>query len=445
MSRTLPQLFCLGTNHKIASLDFREMLYMKPEDLERILPELTHKHHLQELMVLSTCNRLELYGVTDGERNEDEELVQTFVDLQRLSKPEKFRPAIETEIRERSYVYRNNEAVKHVFSVVSGLDSLVLGETQITGQFKDATSHARKLATFGPILSRLTQEALSASKKVRTQTDIGKKPVSISHAAIDLANRVYGEVSDHKLLIIGAGEMASVAAKYALKYNPKELYIVNRSLGRAEELVRELGHGQAYPLDNLRDLLGEVDIVLSSTSAQDYVVTAGDIRQAQIKRQYRPLFLIDIALPRDIDPACSKLEDVYLFDIDDLKQVVGENFEERRQAAEKAIHLIHDDATTFMRWMGTYNLKPTLKGFRDYLGDLMNREAERTFTKSIFQNLSAEQRAGLQAMLDSIAGKLSSDVGSNIHNPPAGILQEELAESLKILFPLPEKKDSESP
>ena len=292
----------------------------------------------------------------------------------------------------------------------------------------------------GPILKRMAQEAFSSSKKVRTQTDISKRPVSISHAAIDLANRVYGHIKDYRVLIIGAGEMAEVAAKYAIKYNPKELHVVNRTLKNAEKLVESLGEGKAYSWENLYDLLPVCDVVISSTSAHDYILSKENLVRSQQKRDNQPTFIVDIALPRDIDPDCSDLDDVYLFDIDDLKQVVGENFEERRKAADVGKGLVKQNAENFFIWMNSQNLKPALAGFRGYLDTLFNQEMQKSLKKGPLSDLSEDQIKAISSMLNSISNKINGDAGRHIRKPPESIYAEDLASALTILFPQQKRK-----
>lgn len=433
MSHKTPTLFCVGTNHDSAGLDFRETLYLEPDEIEASLPHLMQKHELKEVFVLSTCNRLEIYGVLPKSDVSGNHLQEIFIDLQRFSPTRK--PELEDEIRRRSYQHTNFEAARHAFSVASGLDSLVLGETQIAGQFKTSAAKARELGRLGPILHRLTQEAFASSKKVRSQTDIGKKPVSISHAAIDLANRLYGHIDQHSLLIVGAGEMAEVAAKYAIKYNPKQLFIINRTLERAQDLVSRLEFGQAVAWEEMQSMLVTADIIISSTAANDIVIDKDKIKKAQKLRNNRASFLIDIALPRDIDPACADLDDVYLFDIDDLKQVVGENFEERRKAAERGKEIVETSAKHFTHWLSKLSLKPALAEFRQYLDQLFTQERDKSLAKGPLSNLNADQIQALDSLMQSIINKMTGDAGRNLHEITLDEDQRAMADALGLLFP----------
>jgi len=429
-----PTLFCVGTNHESAGLDFRESLFLSREEINFALPKLIAKHGLKEIMVLSTCNRLEVYGVVEDPEITPHQLKDIFIDLQRFCPNQK--KELDEEIKNRSYQHTQRDAARHAFSVTSGLDSLVLGETQIAGQFKDAMQFALEGNTLGPVLKRMTQEAFAASKKVRTNTDIGKKPVSISHAAIDLANRVYGQLKNCRVLIIGAGEMAEIAAKYLVKYQPKQVFVCNRTLSRAENLVAKVGIGIAYPWEELNEVLPLADVVISCTGANEIILDKARMQKSQHNRSNKAIFLIDIALPRDIDPKCTEIEDVYLFDIDDLKQVVGENFEERKKAAEIGRNIIIENADAFEKWLSSRTLKPTLATFRDYLENLVKQEMQKSFSRMPLNQLDENQKKALDAMHKSIISKISGDVGRSVHNPTDDFESVQLTEALKILFTL---------
>lgn len=428
------QVVCVGANHKTAVISIREELFINRDELHKVLPQFSKDHKLEEAYVLSTCNRFELIFVVN--EGEEVDALKLFAKLHSVARPDD--PDLDLKMLEDStYTLLQKDAIEHIFSVTAGLDSLVIGETQITGQFKDATEVAKELGTLGPVLGRLAQEALSASKKVRTHTEIGRKPVSIGHTAIDLANRVYGQISDHKLMILGAGEMARMASQYAVKYKPRGLCIINRTKSKAEDLVAEVGMGEAFDLTQMDAVLQISDIVVSSTAKEDCILTYDIISRAQKARQHRPLFLIDIALPRDIEPSCTDIDNVFLFDIDDLKQIVAEHIEERQLAAEMARGMVLDSTLHFMKWLESFNLKPALSGFREYLDDLIDRESQKTLNKSIFKDLTDSQKNGIISLLHSVAGKISSDAGSNLHRPPEGFYKDQLASALSALFPKP--------
>ena len=434
-----PQLYCVGTNHKSAGLDYRESLYLSEQSITQAIPAVIEKYKLSEILVLSTCNRIEIYCVSFTSETE-EKLKSLFIDLQNLAQN---RVEDHESVTSILYTLSHKDCIEHAFSVTSGLDSLVLGETQITGQFKKATLHAQENGTLGPVLKRLTQEAFATSKKVRTQTDIGKKPVSISHAAIDLANRLYGQISEHKVLIIGAGEMSSVAAKYAVKYSPKSLTIINRTLSRAEDVVDELeaGAGMVEVWENLELALLDADIVISSTSSKDFIITKKMMKNVRAKRT-SGLFLIDIALPRDIDPECNEIDDIYLFDIDDLKQVVGANFEERKKAASEGLMLVHRSAENFVNWLSSLRLKPAIKDFKGYLEDLLTQELTKTIQKSPNDSFTKKQKESLELMMQSISKKVLGDVAKGLNNAPDHRSSLEIANTLSNIFRKSDKENS---
>jgi glutamyl-tRNA reductase len=434
MAEARQLVFLLGANHRSASIPLRERLHLDEDRLRAFLPEVKERFGFLELAALSTCNRFELMGVAPETPQLAAVVYDAYLDLARRG--DAVQHFGEDEVRKSLYLHVDAAAIMHVYRVASSLDSLVIGETQITGQFKDALALAAQARTLGPLLGRLGQEALGAAKKVRTQTAIGKRHVSISHAAIDLAKRVFRDLSAHKFLILGAGEMAQVAAKYILSYDPRALFVANRTLTRARTLVTDLGKGEAFGIDEVPSLLVDADIVVAATAAPGFVLEAKMIQRAMSARRGRPMILLDVALPRDIDPACGKLEDVYLFDIDDLNQVVGANYEERRKAAEEAEQLIARSAEAFHAWRRTMSLKPALAAFRGYLGELVEREAQRTLSRDMFKGLEPKQREALTALLEAVAGKVASDAARRVTAPPEGYYPEQMADALTALFGL---------
>lgn len=428
---TSPQMiFVIGANHESASIDLRERLFLNEEAISATLPEFLSAKLCDEVMVLSTCNRLELVGVTQRSHDPDL-LIHLFYQLQ-----VKNHKSISMEVvKSGTYCFLDDLAIQHVFRVASGLDSLVLGETQITGQFKSAMALGQKLGTVGPVLTRLCQEALHTTGKIRTYTDLGRKTVSLSHAAVDLVNKVYGDFDDRDVLIIGAGEMSRLAAKYVAQKNPRKLMICNRTPDRADKIVEELGRGEVFSISEMESALQLSDIVISATSHESEIISASSLAQIQKARQYRPWFLVDIALPRDIPPAIKDIENVYLFEIDDLKQIVAGHLDERKQASLQAKGLVETSTTHFLRWLSHLTIKPALKDFRLYLDDLFGRELQKTCDKDLFANLLPEQRDHLQKMLRSIGDKLLADASAGVLRSAKGLKKDEMAQSLATLFP----------
>ena len=432
MSVVKPEIYCVGVSHRSAPVAIREKLYIDPESLRPLLHRLSDQFNFDELLVLSTCNRFELLIIAKREDLSDDLVFKAYRELQSLAK--KAQLSMET-YQKHLYSFKGISAIEHMFAVVASLDSLVIGETQITGQFKEAMKSSLLAGTLGSYLDRLGQDALSCAKKVRTQTKIGEKKVSISHAAIDLAKRVFKNLEEHRVLMIGSGEMAQVAAAYVCKYNPKDLVVLNRTFMKGQALINKLGYGQAVAWECLSEELVKADIVISSTAANEPVITFQDLKQVMNARQGRSIFLVDIAIPRDIEPRCSDLDDVYLFEIDDLQKVVDGNLEARRIAGEEGRSIVATKAQHYQSWLNSVSIKPIFSDFRHYIDDLFHRELEKTIGKLVFQDLSKQQLASLKSMMDAIAGKLVGDVAKSINIHEDLHYKEQLALSLSALFP----------
>ncbi len=421
-----PTLFVVGANYEKTPIELRERFFMPEERLSELLPQVQSKLGLKELAALSTCNRFELFGIAFDGESAPALARHAFKTMQGVDEADdRFEPSL--------YIYTRDDALLHLFRVCASLDSLVLGETQITGQFKDALQLASSVGCLGPILHRLGQDALSTAKKVRNQTAIGRKHVSISHAGVDLAKKVFGDLSQHAFLILGAGEMARVAMQYVHSYKPKGLYCVNRTLARAEEIVSEIGRGEALSLDQLEEALGRVDVVIATTSAPGFVIDVGMVAKAQAKRREKPFVILDMALPRDVDPKVGELDEVYLFDIDDLNQVVTANREERREAAESARAIIEQGIQGYKNWYRNLAVSPALSQFRGYLDDVCMRESQKSLDRDLFRELTPKQREALQDMVSAIAGRIAGDAARKLTSGDE-VGRSELAEALSLIF-----------
>jgi glutamyl-tRNA reductase len=268
-------------------------------------------------------------------------------------------------------------------------------------------------------MTRLSQEAITAAKKLRSQTDIGRRTVSISHTAVSLAKRMFHDLTACRFLIIGTGEMGRVAAEYAHSYNPKNLIIANRTVSKAQVIAQSLGRETVFGLDELPSLLKQVDVVIVATASHEYIVTHEMILNLRRSESIKtPLFLIDIAMPRNIDPACSTADDVYLFDIDDLKQVIDQNKTERQNAAMQGEEIVVQAAQVFCQWVATQKLVPVMEAWRQHVATTLSREAQKTLAKDIFSQLNSDQRKALEQMFDSITAKLSGDLSQSLRNAP---------------------------
>lgn len=321
-------LIALGINHKTASLNLREKVAFLPESLPEALRHACVATGIPELAILSTCNRTEFYALAeDSQRLLDWLARERQLPIQELSAS--------------SYAFHDREALRHLMRVASGLDSLVLGEPQIFGQVKTAYQHAQQAGTVNHGLDRIFQQVFSAVKRIRTETAIGANPVSVGFAAVQLARQIFSDLKSSDALLIGAGEMIELVAKHLQEQGVRRLLIANRTLARAEALAATLERAQAVLLTDLPDVLPQADIVISCTGSPLPIIGKGMVERALKKRRHKPIFMVDIAVPRDIEPEVGDLDDVYLYTVDDLEEVIEENRRARQEAAEEAERLLN--------------------------------------------------------------------------------------------------------
>ncbi len=339
-------ILVVGTNHKVTPVEVREKVAFAEERLSE-----AYRHFqaqgIEEVVLLSTCNRTEVYAAST-ERLSERKLLGGWLS---------FFGVTPDELEGRYYAYRDQEAARHLFRVACGLDSMMLGETQILGQVKEAFEKAQQEGTVGTYLGELFRRALKVGKRARTETAISKGAMSVGGAAVELARRIFADLRSCTVLLVGAGKMGADTTRALVQAGAQSLLVCNRTYQRAEELAKALG-GQAAPFDQLPQLLARADIVIASTGAPHYILTRPMVSEAVRRRRYRPLFLIDIAVPRNIDPEVGKLDSVFLFDIDDLEQVVQEYLEERRKEVPKVEALIEHELHNFALWLGERKAKP---------------------------------------------------------------------------------------
>ncbi|WP_297396588.1 glutamyl-tRNA reductase [Acidiferrobacter sp.] len=357
-------LVALGINHKTAPVALREQAAFDPQALPDALRAVTEAG-AGEATILSTCNRTELYCGLDGAS--DETLIDWFCQYHKLT-PRAVRPYL--------YVHDGRTAVAHAFRVASGLDSLVLGEPQILGQMKTAFAAAHKAGTTGKLLNRLFQHTFSVAKQVRTDTAIGANAVSVAYAAVSLARRIFDNLSHQTVLLIGAGEMIELAARHLKEQGIRRMIVANRTVERASSLGNIYG-AEAVSLIELPDYLAAADIVISCTASLLPLLGKGAVESALKTRKHRPMFLVDLAVPRDIEPEVGELPDVYLYTIDDLKGVIEENMESRQAAARQAETIIEGQVIEFMRWVRSLDSVPTVRALRAAAEALRDAELER--------------------------------------------------------------------
>ena len=359
-------LVVVGINHRTAPVEVRERVVFEPARIPDALQQLRTLPDVRETVIVSTCNRTELYCVTEhagpGELGDW---------LQRYH-------GLNAPLHHSLYHHDAGKAVAHAFAVASGLDSMVLGEPQILGQLKDAYRVAQETGTTVPVLNRLFQCAFSVAKRVRTETKIGANAVSVASAAVQMAKTVFASFENRTALMVGAGETVALAARHLYGDGLRRMIIANRSIERARELAAEF-HGFAIGLDEIPNHLKEADIVVASTAAPHSIITRHMTEQALRARKRRPMFMVDIAVPRDIDADVAELEDVYLFTVDDLQSVVNENLEGRRQAAREAHELIDAEVARFEVSLRTRDAAPLIRKLRE--------DAERTKRHTLEQAL----------------------------------------------------------
>jgi glutamyl-tRNA reductase len=386
-------LVVVGINHRTAPVDVRERVVFEPARVPDALRELASLDEIEEAVIVSTCNRTELYCVTECGEAELATWLQNYHQLG-------------SSIRHCLYHHDDMRAVSHVFGVASGLDSMVLGEPQILGQLKDAYRAAQETGTTGPVLNRLFQAAFSVAKRVRTETEIGANAVSVASAAVAMAKTVFASFENRTALMVGAGETVALAARHLHADGLRRMIIANRSLERAQELAAEF-QGFAIGLDDIGAHLREADIVVASTASPHAIITRDMAAAALRARKRRPIFMVDIAVPRDIEAAVAELEDVYLFTVDDLQSVVNENMENRRQAAREADRMIATEVDRFELQLRTRSAAPTIRRLR--------HEAERTREHTLEQarRMLAAGR-GTDEVLEFLAATLTNRL---IHAP----------------------------
>jgi glutamyl-tRNA reductase len=359
----------LGINHKTAPVEIREKVAFDPTTLTQALRRLKQELELEEVAVLSTCNRMEIYFRADGEAHT--RILDWLVNYHALDA---------NALANCIYLHRNEQAIQHVMRVACGLDSMVLGEPQILGQMKDAFQYARKAGTLGLLLDRLFQHTFSVAKKVRTDTEIGASAVSVAYAAVSLAKKIFADFSQATALYIGAGETIELAARHFHNQGVRHLIVANRTLERGEQLASQLG-GTAITLQQLHDWMHKADIVISSTASPLPIVGKGLMEECIKRRKHKPMFMVDLAVPRDIEPEVGQLDDIYLYSVDDLKDVIDENLKARSQAAEEAEDIVANQSAHFLQWVESLKSIDLVKDYREHILSIKDSELARAQTQ----------------------------------------------------------------
>lgn len=357
-------LLALGMNHESASVELREKAAIGAEQISQALNELQDSCHSQSVIV-STCNRTELYIHCDEE--DPEPIIHWLANFQHLD---------EEQLRESLYVYRGPEVIRHLIRVAAGLDSMILGEPQILGQVKQAYAEAREVGVIGPILERCFQRGFAAAKEVRTQTGIGESAVSVAYAAVSLAKQIFADISQAKVMLIGAGETIELVAKHLLEQGVKQITVANRTVARAQELAKQFD-GRAIALNELPDYLPQADIVIGSTASPLPIIGKGMMEQVMKTRRHQPVFMVDIAVPRDIESQVGDLRDVYLYTVDDLKGIIEQNLAHRREEADQAEALISQQVDEFMAWLRSLETVDSIRHFRAHCFEMRDEQVHK--------------------------------------------------------------------
>lgn len=383
MSSNNPGLITLGLNHKTAPLELREKLAFTPQSLPEALRSLHKLEGVEEAAILSTCNRTELYCSFNAATQSsliDQSIIEWFSRFHNLET---------NSIKNHVYVHLQEETIRHAMKVASGLDSMVLGEPQITGQMKDAYALANKHGTIGQMLGKLFQHAFTVAKQVRTDTNIGSSPVSVAFAAVSLAKQIFGELNESTALLIGAGATIELTARHLKSQNIKHMIIANRSVERAENLAAEF-NAEAIQLQHIADHLHRADIVISSTASPLPVLGKGTVERALKLRKHQPVFMVDLAVPRDVEPEVSSLDDVYLYAVDDLQGVIDENLQSRQQAAEQANDIINIEIFQFIKWQKSLKSVDVISELRAHTKNLSDEVLDKAM-KQLASGHNAEE------------------------------------------------------
>lgn len=396
------RLTLVGLSHKTAPVAIREKLTFPANRQEEALSLLTATPDVIEAVVVSTCNRTEIYAVTAADADGPGAIIDFMCDYHDLDRHELVRYL---------YMQEGEAVVKHLFRVVASLDSMVIGEAQILGQVKEAYDHAFTYQGTGRIFNKLFRQSFEVGKRVRNETAIGESAVSISYAAVELAKKVFDTLEGRTVLILGAGKMSELTAKHLVCNGAARVLVANRTFARAEELAERF-EGEAIPYETLFEHLREADVLISSTAATEYVVTKENVAGAMKGRRGRPLFLIDIAVPRDIDPAVNDLNDCFLYDIDGLNGVVESNLEERMREAEKAEGIIAEEMRTFESWLESMEVVPTVAAIRAKAEGIRQEELERAMKR--LSGLSEKELQTIEALTSSIVNKMLHDPTSRL-------------------------------
>jgi len=395
-------IFAVGINHKTAPVSVREKISFNPDNLTLALHDMIEKVECKEAAILSTCNRTELYLVQDGKADVTKERVLAWLEEHHSVAASVIAPSL--------YWYNDQQAVNHMMRVACGLDSLVLGEPQILGQMKQAYSQAKAAGSMALVMDRLFQRTFGVAKQVRTETDIGASAVSVAFAAVNLAKHIFASLENAKVLLVGAGETIELVAKHLYENKVGKITVANRTLSRAEAMAEQVG-ADTITLAQIPEKINDADIVISSTGSTLPIIGKGMVEQALAKRKHRPIFMVDLAVPRDIEEQVSDLEDVFLYTVDDLQGIIAKNIENRRKAAVKAEEIVVHQTDAFMSWLRGLNTQDTVVSYRNQCLDVRDQMLEKAL-------LQLQTGKNAEQVLAEMATKLTNKF---MHAPTSAI------------------------
>lgn len=420
----MTRIINIGMNHETAALEVRECLASDAENVGKALSRMRDIPCIREALFISTCNRVEAIFTTEDVAPAVASVTGMLSMLGNLPQ-ERFVGSL--------YTHEDSDAVRHVFRVASSLDSMVLGEPQILGQIKEAYTRATMEKTAGVIVNRLMHRAFHVAKRVRTETGVCEAAVSISYAAVELAKKIFHVLEGKKVLLIGAGEMAELAARHLVGQGVSAMAVANRTFHRAVK-VAEPFHAQAIAFEEIEGQLDTADIVISSTASPEFVIGYDLVKRSMRRRRNRPLFCIDIAVPRDIEPRVNEIENVYLYDIDDLKGVVQLNLAQRRQEAVRADRIVEEEVVKFGEWMKTLEVVPTIVSLQEKAEAIVRAELKKS--SSALSRLDPEENQAVQVLVRSIAEKVINDPIVFLKHKAGSPLMGEYLDAARRLFKL---------
>ena len=391
-------LVLVGINHRTAPVEVRELMNFAEPRVASALSDLVSRDGIEEALILSTCNRVEVAVGAQEDVNADP-IVRSFLSQYHHYDANAYDRYL--------YWHRQEEAIRHLFRVASSLDSMILGEPQVLGQMKQAIATARRVGALNGTLHEVANQTLAVARRVRRETAIGTTAISVSYAAVELAKKIFGSLDGKVIFVIGAGKMSELAAKHLLKSGASAIFVSNRTFERAQELAAAF-HGTAIQFEQLFDHIDKADVIISSTGAPHFVVRKDQAERLLAARKNRPVFFVDIAVPRDIDPAVNELDNAFVYDIDDLEQVVDANKKQRQREAAFAEQIVNEEVGKEMRRLASRDVVPTIVALEDRLNRIRESETERYHGR--LASLSPEQREAVDSLTRGIVNKI-------IHGP----------------------------